>query len=64
MALAIPLPEADEGLPQVPGRQPIENSTPIVDDDDVDDVAEGFNHPPTCVCDTSPCPCDSSNDYY
>ncbi len=62
MALAIPVPETEAGLPQVHGRQPIDNPPPIVDDDAFAKLqfrTLPFNRWPTCVCVTSPCPCDT-----
>ena len=64
VALAIPVPEAEAGIPQVDGRQPIDNPPPIVDDDAFAELQfrkPRFNRWPTsrCVCVRSPCPCDS-----
>ena len=62
MAFAIPVSEAEVGLPQVHDRQPVDNPPPVVDREAVAESQVRFpppiRPPPTCVCVTSPCPCD------
>ena len=59
MALATPLPEAEEEH-QFFGRQPVDNSSLVEDPEAIAviTVTPTITRPPICVCFRSPCPCD------